>query len=154
MKMIRMAALIAAAAAAASKAKDYARENPDKASETLDKVEAFVAGKAGRSTPTRWARAATPSVRASACPRQEVVRPGRRARTRWHRRPPRRSARTAPRRSPETGPSPRGHHARSTPRSEHGRARPGRADTSLIPAPGRWRRGPHGTSSPPTQEPP
>ena len=47
MKMIRMAALIAAAAAAASKAKDYARENPDKASETLDKVEAFVAGKAG-----------------------------------------------------------------------------------------------------------
>ena len=47
MKMIRMAALIAAATAAASKAKDYARENPEKASETLDKVEAFVAGKAG-----------------------------------------------------------------------------------------------------------
>lgn len=47
MKMIRMAALIAAAAAAASKAKDYARENPEKATETLDKVEAFVAGKAG-----------------------------------------------------------------------------------------------------------
>lgn len=47
MKIIRMAALIAAAAAAASKAKDYARENPEKASETLDKVETFVAGRAG-----------------------------------------------------------------------------------------------------------
>ena len=47
MKMIRMAALIAAAAAAASKAKEYARENPESASETLDKVEAFVAGRAG-----------------------------------------------------------------------------------------------------------
>jgi MT0933-like antitoxin protein len=47
MKVIRMAALIAAATAAASKAKEYARENPDKASQTLDKAEAFVAGKAG-----------------------------------------------------------------------------------------------------------
>ena len=47
MKVIRMAALIAAATAAASKAKEYARENPDKASQTLDKAEAFVAGRAG-----------------------------------------------------------------------------------------------------------
>ena len=47
MKMIRMAAFIAAASAAVSKAKDYARENPDKASQTIDRVEAFVAGKAG-----------------------------------------------------------------------------------------------------------
>ena len=47
MKMIRMAALIAAAAAAVSKAKDYARQNPEKASDTLEKVEAFVAAKAG-----------------------------------------------------------------------------------------------------------
>jgi hypothetical protein len=47
MKMIRMAAFIAAASAAVSKARDYARENPDKASQTIDKVEAFVAGKAG-----------------------------------------------------------------------------------------------------------
>lgn len=47
MKIIRMAALVAAAAAAASKARDYARENPEKATETLDKVEAFVTGKAG-----------------------------------------------------------------------------------------------------------
>jgi hypothetical protein len=47
MKMIRMAVLVAAAVAAASKAKDYARENPDEASQTLDKVESFVAGKAG-----------------------------------------------------------------------------------------------------------
>jgi hypothetical protein len=47
MKMIRMAVVIAAATAAASKAKEYARENPDKASETIDKAEAFVAGKAG-----------------------------------------------------------------------------------------------------------
>jgi hypothetical protein len=47
MKMIRMAVVIAAATAAASKAKEYARENPDKASQTIDKAEAFVAGKAG-----------------------------------------------------------------------------------------------------------
>ena len=47
MKMIRMAAFIAAASAAVSKAREYARENPDKAAETIDKVEAFVAGKAG-----------------------------------------------------------------------------------------------------------
>jgi hypothetical protein len=47
MKVIRMAALIAAATAAASKAKEYARENPDKASQSIDKAEAFVAGKAG-----------------------------------------------------------------------------------------------------------
>ena len=47
MKLMRMAALIAAAAAAASKAKEYARQNPEQATQTLDKVEAFVAGKAG-----------------------------------------------------------------------------------------------------------
>ena len=47
MKMIRTAALVAAAAAAYSKAKDYARENPAKASETIDNVESFVRGKAG-----------------------------------------------------------------------------------------------------------
>jgi hypothetical protein len=47
MKMIRMAVLVAAAVAAASKAKDYARENPEQASQTLDKVESFGAGKAG-----------------------------------------------------------------------------------------------------------
>ena len=47
MKMIRMAAFIAAASAAVSKAREYARENPDKASQTIDRVEAFVAGKAG-----------------------------------------------------------------------------------------------------------
>ena len=47
MKMIRTAALVAAAGAAYSKAKDYARENPEKASETIDKVESFVRGKAG-----------------------------------------------------------------------------------------------------------
>ena len=47
MKMIRTAALVAAAAAAISRAKDYARENPEKASETIDKAESFVRGKAG-----------------------------------------------------------------------------------------------------------
>lgn len=47
MKMIRMAAFIAAVSAAVSKAREYARENPDKASQTIDSVEAFVAGKAG-----------------------------------------------------------------------------------------------------------
>ena len=47
MKMIRMAAFIAAASAAVSKAREYARENPDKASQTIDRIEAFVAGKAG-----------------------------------------------------------------------------------------------------------
>ena len=47
MKIIRMAVLVAAASVAASKAKEYARENPDQASRTLDKAESFVAGKAG-----------------------------------------------------------------------------------------------------------
>jgi hypothetical protein len=47
MKMIRMAVLVAAAAAAASKAKEYARDNPDQASRTLAQVESFVAAKAG-----------------------------------------------------------------------------------------------------------
>ena len=47
MKVIRTAALVAAATAAVSKAKDYARENPQKASETIDKAESFVRGKAG-----------------------------------------------------------------------------------------------------------
>ena len=47
MKMIRTAALVAAAGAAISRAKDYARENPEKASETIDKAESFVRGKAG-----------------------------------------------------------------------------------------------------------
>ena len=47
MRIIRMAAFIAAASAAVSKAKEYARENPEQASQTIDKVESFVAGKAG-----------------------------------------------------------------------------------------------------------
>jgi len=47
MKMIRMAVLVAAATAAATKAKEYARENPDQASRTLDSVESFVAGRTG-----------------------------------------------------------------------------------------------------------
>ena len=47
MKVIRTAALVAAATAAVSKAKDYARENPQKASETIDKAESFFRGKTG-----------------------------------------------------------------------------------------------------------
>ncbi|HZB68565.1 MAG TPA: antitoxin [Ornithinibacter sp.] len=47
MKVIRTAALVAAAGAAISRAKDYARENPQKASETIDKAESFFRGKAG-----------------------------------------------------------------------------------------------------------
>ena len=47
MKVIRTAALVAAAGAAISRAKDYASENPEKASETIDKAESFVRGKAG-----------------------------------------------------------------------------------------------------------
>jgi hypothetical protein len=47
MKMIRMAVLVAAASVAAAKAKEFARENPDQASRTLDQVESFVSGKAG-----------------------------------------------------------------------------------------------------------
>lgn len=47
MKIIRTAALIAAATAAVSKAKEYARDNPAQASDTIDKVEGFVRGKAG-----------------------------------------------------------------------------------------------------------
>ena len=47
MKVIRTAALVAAAAAAISRAKDYSRENPQKASETIDKAESFFRGRAG-----------------------------------------------------------------------------------------------------------
>lgn len=47
MKIVRTAALLAAASAAYNAAKDYARENPDKASDTIDKAESFVRGKAG-----------------------------------------------------------------------------------------------------------
>ncbi|MFL6168231.1 MAG: antitoxin [Ornithinibacter sp.] len=47
MKMIRMAVLVAAATVAATKAKEFARDNPDQASRTLDQVESFVSGKAG-----------------------------------------------------------------------------------------------------------
>lgn len=47
MKIIRTAALVAAATAAYSKAREYARDNPAKASETIDKAESFVRGKAG-----------------------------------------------------------------------------------------------------------
>jgi antitoxin protein of toxin-antitoxin system len=47
MKMIRMAVLVAAATVAAQKAKEFARDNPDQASRTLDQVESFVSAKAG-----------------------------------------------------------------------------------------------------------
>ena len=46
MKIIRTAALVAAATAAVSKAKEYARDNPTQASEAIDKVEGFVRSKA------------------------------------------------------------------------------------------------------------
>ena len=47
MKVIRAAALVAAAGAAFGKVKEYARENPGKAADTIDKAESFVRGKAG-----------------------------------------------------------------------------------------------------------
>ena len=47
MKMIRMAVVVAAASVAATKAKEFARDNPEQASRTLEQVEFFVAGKAG-----------------------------------------------------------------------------------------------------------
>ncbi len=47
MKMIRMAVVVAAATVAANKAREFARDNPDQASRTLDQVESFVSGKAG-----------------------------------------------------------------------------------------------------------
>jgi len=47
MKLIRTAALVAAATAAYSKAQEYARQNPEKASGHIDKAESFVRGKAG-----------------------------------------------------------------------------------------------------------
>jgi hypothetical protein len=47
MKLIRTAVLVAAAVAAANKAKEYARDNPEAASGTIDKAESFVRGKAG-----------------------------------------------------------------------------------------------------------
>jgi len=43
---IRAAAVIAVVTTAVSQARDYARENPDEAALTLDKVEEFVRGKA------------------------------------------------------------------------------------------------------------
>lgn len=47
MKMIRMAVVVAAASAAASKAKQYARENPEQASQAISRAESFLAAKAG-----------------------------------------------------------------------------------------------------------
>jgi hypothetical protein len=47
MKMIRMAVLVGAATAAASKAKQYARENPEQASQAISRAESFLATKAG-----------------------------------------------------------------------------------------------------------
>jgi MT0933-like antitoxin protein len=47
MKLIRTAVLVAAAVAAVNKAKEYARDNPEAASGTIDKAESFVRGKAG-----------------------------------------------------------------------------------------------------------
>ncbi|NHA66730.1 antitoxin [Phycicoccus flavus] len=46
MKKIRAAVVIAAATAGWQKAKDYARENPQQANDTIEKVEGFVRGKA------------------------------------------------------------------------------------------------------------
>ena len=43
---VRAAAVIAVVTTAVSQARDYARENPDEAALTLDKVEEFVRGKA------------------------------------------------------------------------------------------------------------
>ena len=45
--MIRMAVLVGAATAAASKAKQYARENPEQASQAISRAESFIAAKAG-----------------------------------------------------------------------------------------------------------
>jgi hypothetical protein len=47
MKMIRMAVLVSVATVAVTKAKEFARDNPDQASRTLDQVETFVSSKAG-----------------------------------------------------------------------------------------------------------
>ena len=44
--MIRAATMIAVATAAVGKAKDYAREHPDQASQTIDRVEGFVRNRA------------------------------------------------------------------------------------------------------------
>ena len=45
MKKVRAAAVIAVVATVVSSARDYARDNPDQAGETLDQVEWFVRGK-------------------------------------------------------------------------------------------------------------
>ena len=45
-KKVRAAAIIAVVTTAVSQARDYAREHPDEAAVTLDKVEEFVRGKA------------------------------------------------------------------------------------------------------------
>ncbi|MFL6167550.1 MAG: hypothetical protein ACJ710_14815 [Ornithinibacter sp.] len=45
MKKVRAAALIAVVTTVVSTARDYARDNPDQAGETLDQVERFVRGK-------------------------------------------------------------------------------------------------------------
>src|SRR4051812_49716705 len=45
MKTVRTVVWIAAVSAAVSQAKKFARENPDQASQSVDKVEAFVRGK-------------------------------------------------------------------------------------------------------------
>ena len=45
MKKVRAAALIAVVTTVVSSARDYARDNPDQAGETLDSVERFLRGK-------------------------------------------------------------------------------------------------------------
>ena len=47
MKVIRTAVLVAAASAAVRKAREYARDNPEKASQSIDQLESFISGKAG-----------------------------------------------------------------------------------------------------------
>ena len=69
MKKVRAAAVIAVVTTAVSQARDYAREHPDQAAQTLDQVEGFLRGKPRRSTPRTSTRAARPCARASGCRR-------------------------------------------------------------------------------------
>ena len=46
MKKVRTAAVVAVVTTAVTKAREYAREHPEQAADTLDRVEAFVRGKA------------------------------------------------------------------------------------------------------------
>ena len=73
MKMVRAAAVIAVVTTAVSQARDYAREHPDEAAVTIDKVEEFVRRKAApKHGAVHRQGELRPCAGASGCPRRRA----------------------------------------------------------------------------------